>query len=310
MITFGIRVKENKVKGDLGKFRTYLGKLTGDLLTQEACLTARAALKYAPPLVRTGGKGDTAEAGRMGIRAIDKDVKAIFATPGCTLGSIFIDGDHARSFKRFLDWRQRPLAASSSTLMSKLHGDDDVRRAYQRASNLYANKPNRSKYVTSVAEMVSLHNQERKNGRVVREGRPSAQVKRYPHIVANPVILKKYIALRALQVGKLKSGWWQIIYTYGKNLNIFGRIVDAGAKGLPKYITRHSGNGALVKAFGGLSKKVSIKNELGDADGAGMRAKTFSLVLRHRQAAIAKRPYQQYANRIVRNWNNGQGPYA
>jgi hypothetical protein len=161
-----------------------------------------------------------------------------------------------------------------------------------------------------VAEMVSLHNQERKNGRVVREGRPSAQVKRYPHIVGNPVIIKKYIALRALQVGKLKSGWWQIIYTYGKNLNIFGRIVDAGAKGLPKYITRHSGNGALVKAFGGLSKRVTIKNELGDADGAGMRAKTFALVLRHRQGAISKRPYQKYADRIVRNWNNGQGPHA
>jgi hypothetical protein len=310
MITFGIRVKENKVKGDLGKFRQYLDKITGDLLTQEACLTARAALKYAPPLVQTGGKGDTAAAGKMGIRAIDKDVRAIFAVQGSTLASIFIEGASTKSLKGFLEWRQKPLAASSSTLMRKLHDDDDVRQAFYKAVNLYGNKPNRSTLITSVGQMKSLHEQERKNGRVVREGRPSSHVKRYPHIVQSPAIIKKYVAMRALQVGKLKSGWYEIIHRYGKNLNIFGRTVDAGAKGLPKYITRHGGNGTLAKAFTGRSKKVTIKNDIGDADGAGLRTKTLSLVINHRQAAIAKRPYQKYASRIVRNWNNNLGPRA
>ncbi len=310
MITFGIRVRENKVKGDLGKFGVALGQLSGELLTQEACLTARSAIKYAPPLVQTGGKGDTAAAGKMGVRAIDKDVRAIFAEPGSTLASVFDKGKNAKALERFKAWRTRPLANSSSTLMTKLHEDIDETRAFNKAANLYANKPSQSKIVSTPAEMRSLHEIERKNGRVVREGRPSAQVKRYPHIVDKAATIKKYVAMRALQVGKLKSGWWQIIKTYGSNLVIFGRLVNSGAKGLPKYITRHSGNGILAKAFSGNSKKVTIKNELGDADGAGLRAKTFSRVLRDRQAAIAKRPYQVYANRIVRNWNSNQAPNA
>jgi hypothetical protein len=310
MITFGIRVKENKVKGDLGKFRVYLEKLTGDLLTQEACLTARSALKYAPPLVRSGGKGDTAEAGRMGIRAIDKDVRAIFAEPGSTLASVFDKGKNAKALQKFQAWRERPLANSSSTLMRKLHDDTDENRAFSKAANLYANKPSQSRVVTSLAEMRPLHQAERKNGRVVKEGRPSRQVKRYPHIVEKAAMIKRYVVERSLQVGKLKSGWWEIINKFGRNLVVFGRVVNAGAKGLPKYITRHSGNGALLKAFSGNSKKVTIKNEMGDADGAGLRAKTFALVIRDRQAAIAKRPYQVYANRIVRNWNNNQAPNA
>jgi len=310
MITFGIRVKENKVKGDLGKFRQYLGTLTNNLLTQEACLTSRQALKYAPPIVPNGGKGDTAAAGKMGERAIDKDVRAIFAEPGSTLASVFDKGKNARALQKFQAWRTRPLANSSSTLMTKLHEDTDENRAFNKAANLYANKPSQSKIVTSPADMRSLHEIERKNGRVVREGRPSRQVKRYPHIVEKASMIKKYVAMRALQVGKLKSGWWEVINKYGRGLVIFGRTVDAGAKGLPKYITRHSGNGILAKAFSGNSKKVTIKNELGDADGAGLRAKTFSLVMRDRMAAIAKRPYQVYANRIVRNWNNNQAPNA
>ena len=114
----------------------------------------------------------------------------------------------------------------------------------------------------------------------------------------------------ALQVGKLKSGWWEIIKTHGSNLVIFGRVVNAGAKGLPKYISRHGGNGVLTKALGGNTKRVTARNLIGDSDGAGLRTNTFNLVIRDRQAAIAKRPYQVYANRIVRNWNNGLLPGA
>lgn len=309
MITFGIRVREDRVKGDLVRFRKYLNTVTGTLLKQEACLTARAALKYAPPLVVGGGQGDTAAAGKMGERAIDKDVRAIFAPPGSTLPAVFSREGLAGTRAAFNKWRQKPLIVSSSTLLSRIYYDADPDRAYQKAKNIFANKPSRSKTVANIGQMQIIHNSQRKNGRVVREGRPSKEVKSYPYI-AKDSLIKQYIKRRALQVGKLKAGWWEIISKHGAGLVIFGRTVDAGAKGLPKYITRHKGPGLLQANLIGYSKKVSITNQIGDNDGAGMRTKTVALVVAHRLAAISKRPYQVYANRIVRNWNAGLPPGA
>jgi len=309
MIGFTIRVRENKVRGDLTRFRKYLGKLTVDVMKQEACLTARAALKYAPPLVAAGGKGDTAGAGKMGERAIDKDVRSIFAAPGSTLPAVFAKGGLAGTRAAFNKWKSKPFLSSSSTLLSKIYYDPDPDRSYQKAKNLFANKPSRSKAINNTGQMRVIHNGQRKDGRVLREGRPSKEIKRYPYIVKDSLI-KQYVKLRSLQVGKLKSGWWEIISTHGRSLNIFGRTVDAGAKGLPKYITRHKGPGTLSANIGGYTKTITITNRIGDNDGAGLRTKTYNLVVAHRQAAIAKRPYQQYASKIVSNWNRNQPPGA
>lgn len=308
MIGFSITVKSEKVRGDLKKFEDYLGKLTGDLLKQEACLTARAALKYAPPLVIGGGKGDTAAAGKMGERAIDKDVRAIFAPKGSTLQSVFSSGN-AGSKSAFVEWKKGKPPASLSRLINKIYEDADIERSYRKALNLYGDGKSKSRTLGNLGQMALIHDGQRKNGRVVREGRPSSDIKRNPYIVKDSII-KQYIKKRALNVGALKSGWWEIISTYGKNLVIFGRSVDAGAKGLPKYITRHKGPGTLISQLMGQTKKITIKNAIGDNDGAGLRAKTFALVVAHRNAAIAKRPYQVYANRIVRNWNNSLPPSA
>jgi len=306
MIGFTIRVKENKVRGDLNKFTKYLNTVTGELLKQEACLTARAALKYAPPLISTGGKGDTAAAGKMGERAIDKDVRSIFAPKGATLPSVFAAGATGQK-AAFTAWRKKPFVSSSSTLLTKIYYDPDPDRAFQKAANIFKDKPSQSKEIKNAGQMRVIHNGQRKNGRVTREGRPSKQIKRYPYIAKNSLI-NQYVKMRSLQVGKLKSGWWEIISKYGRNLLIFGRLVDAGAKGLPKYITRHSGNGVLVANLAGYTKRISITNTIGDNDGAGLRTKTFALVVAERRGAISKRPYQVYADRIVRNWNRNVPP--
>jgi hypothetical protein len=185
-----------------------------------------------------------------------------------------------------------------------------VNRAFERASRIYVGKEDRVRKVTSIGQMAPIHKSQRKNGRVVREGRPSKDIKRYPYN-AKASLINRYIKLRSRAVGKLKSGWYQIINTYGRNLTIFGRTVDAGAKGLPKYITRHKGPGTLVlRPAGGNSQKLTITNAIGDNDGTGMRAGTEKEVMKHRRLAIEKRPYQHYAGRIVRNWNNNLRPGA
>ena len=308
MITFSIRTNSKKVRGDLASYNLYITGVTKTLMKQEACLTARSALKYAPPLVATGGKGDTAAAGKMGIRAIDKDVKAIFAPNGSTLQSVF-KGGRTGNLEDFIKWREKPLRVASSTLISKIHKDENVDRAFSKAQQLYVGKEDRSQKLTNLGAMSKVHKSQRHKGRVVREGRPSKEIKRYPYIVKASLI-NRYIKLRSRAVGKLKSGWWHIIRTHGTGLNLFGRIVDAGAKGLPDYITRHQGPGTLDYKRAANSHRVRIINQMGDADGAGLRTKTFQRVLRDRLAAIAKRPYQKWANRIMTNWNNNQRPGA
>lgn len=312
MITFTFRPKGADMRADWSRFTRTMGALTESILMQESCLTARAALKYAPPLVASGGKGDTAAAGKMGERAIDKDVRSIFAAPGSTLPAVFAGSGLGGTRAAFTAWRKKPFITSSSTLLTKIYYDADPDRAYEKAKNIFANKPNRSKHISNVGQIKIIHNGQRKNGRVLREGRPSKEIKRYPYIVKENVI-KKYIKRRALEIGKLKSAWWEIISKHGAGLVIFGRTVDAGAKGLPKYITRHSGShGTLTKQFGMNRpiKKVVITNRIGDNDGAGLRTKTFALVVQHRINAIAKRPYQQYADKLVRNWNRNAPPTA
>ena len=308
MVTFSIRVKENKVKGDLAQFRNYLGKLTGDLLVQEACLTARMALKLTPPMVGSGGQGDTAAAGKMGNRAVDKDVRSIFADGKATLGGVF--HQKAGSRARFTAWRSLTSPKLSSTLLQDLFTDPDQDKAYAKASSLFANKLPRNAIVDSLGTASSIHRRERRRGRVVSMKGPSDETRKYPAIMKESLI-KKYIALRQRVVGKLKSGWYDVINTHGRSLNIFGRIVDAGAKGLPKFITsQRFKNGALTKSFSGHSKRISIKNTYGDAEGAASERGTFGAVIRGRLMALSKRPYQTYANRIVRNWNTNQRPGA
>lgn len=305
MITFTFRPRGANMRADWSAFMRRMGEITDGILMQEACLTARAALKYAPPLVAGGGKGDTAAAGKMGERAIDKDVRAIFAPRESTLQAVFSQG-RAGSKSAFMKWKSGNPPNSTSRLINRIYEDGDTERAYKKALNIYGDGKSKSKSLNNAGQMRVIHEGQRKNGRVVREGRPSSEIKRNPYIVKDALI-KRYIKTRALQIGKLKSGWWEIISTYGRNLIVFGRKVDAGAKGLPKYITRHKGNGSLVKQLGGNRpiKKVIIRNQIGDNDGAGLRTKTFALVIAHRNAAIAKRPYQVFADKLVRQWNRG-----
>ena len=313
MINFSVNVKSEKVRGDLVKFNEYLGKLTGVLLKQEACLTARAALKYAPPVVGSeagqvgGGKGDKAIAGVWGARAVDKDIRSIFAPKWATLSGVFSSGD-VGSEALFKLWKAKPLKNAPST-MTKIHADSDLDRSYKKAKAIYGGGKSTARYINNAGQMRLIHEGQRRNGRIVREGGPAKDLRRYPYI-AKEAMIRAYVKKRQLEVGKLKSGWWQIISTHGRGLNIFGRIVDAGAKGLPKYITRHRGPGTLAAQLTGATKKVTITNTIGDNDNAGLKVKTFALTINHRRQAILKRPYQVYADRLVRNWNKSQPPSA
>ncbi len=308
MISLNLVPKKTLIYGDFRDYRRYLRTLRGDLLKQEACLTARAALKFAPPLVEGGGKGDTAAAGRAGAEAVAADIKSIFATPGSTLSSVFSGSRASRA--NFIKWRQKEAPKNGTSLLRSLHSDDDEERAWDASRAIYSNRQGRHHTADNIGQMAKMHRAERRKGVVRRTGGPSHDVRRYPHIVRQ-ALLNKYIKLRQKAVGKLKAGWWKIINTYGRNLTIFGRTADAGAKGLPSYITRHSLNtGTLLSIDTDRVGRITIRNEIGDADGAGMRADTTVFVLNYRRNQIASRPPQRHINRLVRNWNNSQRPGA
>lgn len=308
MISFAVRVKESKVRGDLVKFREYLGTLTKTLLTQEACLTAKQALNYAPPIIAKGGQGFKKEAETWGNRAIDRDVRLIFARRDATLPGVFSFGN-AGSKSAFTKWRANALGGDPPSIIRKIHSDPDEDKAYTKALSMFGDGKSKARPINNAGQMRLIHDGQRKQGTIKRSGGPSQDIKRNPYIARDSMI-KAYVKKRQLQVGKLKSGWWSIISTYGKGLVIFGRVVDSGQKNVAKFIKRHAGPGTLSLSMNGQSKRVTIVNRIGDNDGAGLRTDTVNLVIRDRLAAIAKRPYQVYANRIVRNWNKSLPPSA
>jgi hypothetical protein len=304
MIVLNVTPRKTRLYGDFEQYRKHLRQLRGDLLKQEACLTARAALKFAPPLVEGGGKGDTAAAGRTGMEAVAADIKSIFAIPGSTLSSVFAGSRASKS--HFAKWRQKSSPKTGTSVIKDIHSDEIEDRAWQYAKNLYGNREGRHMTPSSLAEMAKLHRAERRKGVVRRTGGPSDQVRRYPHI-ARQALINKYIKLRQRAVGKLKAGWWGIINAHGRNLTISGRTADAGAKGLPGYITRHRMNTGSMRVVNSPNAgRITIRNDIGDNDGAGMKADTVIMVTSYRQMQVASRPPQRHINRFVRNWNTNQ----
>jgi hypothetical protein len=315
VIALNLVPRKTRILGDFAEFKSYLRTLRGDLLKQEACLTARAAIKFTPPVIGTrdgkprtgGGEGDKARGGEWGMRAVDKDIRSIFAPPGSTLSSIFAGNRYSRS--HFAAWRSKNAPKNGPEFFQTLHSADED-KSWEQAKNLYAGKPTRHKTADNIGQMATLHRKERRKGIIVRAGGPSPEVRAYPHIVKNALI-NKYIKLRQRAVGKMKAGWWKILNTYGRNLTIFGRTVNSGIKGLPAYITRHNMNtGSMLTVNTDRFGRIVITNSIGDAEGASMNNATAAFVIRYRQDQIAQRPPQVYVNRLVRNWNRMNRPSA
>lgn len=305
MISLSVQMHPpRKLRGDLAAYKVALGRLVENLVVQEGCLTARAAIMFTPPLT-SGSDGHTAKAGRQGEEAVERDIRSVIKPIDDSLKSS-VDPFYG-DLDAFDRWRKKPIPKTSNSIIKKIHADADIQRGFERARNLFKNLAP-ARMLGGESGLRAAHEAERKTyrGRITRNRGPSDSVVRSPFF-ADTRDLDSYIKRRKLMVGKMKAGWYEIIDRHGRGLMINGRVVNSGLKGLPKYVTRHGkggeGTSALRRRASGPA--FSIRNAIGDAMGVGTSANTMNHVLQYRRMQVAQSDPNKHIRRFTANWQRG-----
>lgn len=287
-------------------FKKHLNDLTFDLIKQEAALTARQFLKYSPPIPYKGGDGDTLPAKKQGEIATDRDIRSVIAPRDASLAAS-VDSVYG-SINSFEKWRSRQLKGKVDYIITKIHQDNNIPRAYQKAKNLFAKKVMGDRLL-SFSGFRRVHDDQRRayKGRITRHGGPSRAIKDRPYF-GEAVEIDQYVKKRQEMVGMLNAGWWSCIKSIGK-VRVRGLDVTPASKGIPSWIKRHNVNGYVIPSrAGGAVKfdKITVVNPIGDINGTGTEANVKARAIAFRMKAIAARPYDKILKRSIDDFNSGK----
>lgn len=305
-------IKENRVrkfKREIELFRQYMGSLTGDLLRQEAALTAlQFANRTAPiqPMKDKEWGGLHIGAKHQGEEAINRDVRSIFKPTDFMLAGA-ADPVYG-SLEAFNKWKNRPLPKGSNNVVRRIYQSTDVEGSYKAAQRFFANR-NVNRGVESVGVMRSIHERERniskKKGRITKGGGPSREIKGPPYrpYFADANVINKYIKERMRMVGKAKAGWYEVIQRIGA-VKLNGKVQKPTGNKIPAWVKRNATGRGFVLAR---PKKVTITNTLGNINNIADDSNTVMEVINSRNVRINLNPYhQRELDRAVRLWNQGR----
>lgn len=306
-----------RFREELRLFDEYLKNLSGEILKQEAGLTALAAIMFSAPISPERGQnaGLGVAAKKIGERAVERDIRSLFRSneePSAVARNMKRPV-MATSMEAFLAWRQQPFA-DKTKILGKIHSDPDIERAYGKVRNLMKRKlemmaeADRNTYIQP-AMMESLHEQQRKKyrGRILRHNGPDRDVTLSPYIVGEMAI-KRYVKKRQKKVGWMKAGWAHVIQRIG-TVNINGRVFRPAGGKVPQWVRRHGrgGSGMVLQDLVSMGRRyVKILNLEGDADGISTTYAVSRKVIDYRSMMINRRPYQGDVDKAVRLWNSGR----
>lgn len=291
-----VQIDRNLLNGLQRAFSDYkkeTQQIVQDVLKEEACLTAREAMVYTPPINGlSGGKGDTKSAEYWGKDAVENDILSVVTYENKALSAaVGVNG----SSKKFSDWKsgKRPKKPG---IIQKIFDDQNFNRAYNKAKQLLSHN-NKLEVASTYAQIKLIHDNQRKlyKGRIKKNGGPDGLP-----ALANVKELKNYIKERQKRVGWMKSGWYDVIKKIGP-ATINGMPKNFGVKDLPEFITKHansSGNVGLSFAgeTGGQSVIV-IRNNIGNIFNVAYLADTYLNVISARAGKMKKR--MQYFQRAA-----------
>lgn len=306
-----------RFREELRLFDEYLKNLSGEIIKQEAGLTALAAIMFSAPVSPdkgvNGGLGVAAK--KIGERAVERDIRSIFRSndePSAIARNI-ARPTMATSMEAFMQWRQQPFA-DKTKILGKIHADPDIDRAYGKVRNLMRKKleimaeADRNVYIEP-GMMSSLHEEQRKKyrGRIRRNNGPDRNVGYSPYIVGEMAI-KRYVKERQKKVGWMKAGWSHVIDRIGM-VSINGRKFRPAGGKVPQWVKRHGrgGSGMVMQDLVSMGRRyVKILNLAGDADGISTTYSVAKKVIDYRSMMINRRPYQDYIDKAVALWNSGR----
>lgn len=318
MINISLQISQrmaDRLKGDIRLFESYLQQLSGELMKQEAGLTALAAIKFQAPIPSSGGRasgdGLGVAAKKQGEVAVERDIRKIFRSADVNARPQVLA--FAGSMENFIAWKSQPFGLRSDTLR-KIHADGDVVRAFDRIRKFIGPKADeeaslvqRRTYV-GPGEMRGLHDEQRRiyRGRLYKHGGPTREVKMSPYVIQESAI-KRYVKERQKRVGWMKAGWAKVIERIGM-VNVNGRKFRPAGGKVPMWVKRHAGGGGgrLNLDFTASRKRVQILNESGNVDGIALSWDVARKVIDFRNVSISSRPYQSDMDKAVSLWNQGR----
>jgi hypothetical protein len=117
-----------------------------DTAIQQAALLCRDSIVFTPPMLASGGGGDTTPAKNLGEKAIKHDVRSFYKSENSSsaafrmyrsLGAACKFNDKSM-FDRVIKGNAGTLKSLKSNIVTKIAQDPDYDRAFQKAKNLFA----------------------------------------------------------------------------------------------------------------------------------------------------------------------------
>jgi len=274
----------------LEQFAIAANKDMYDTAIQQAALLCRDSIVFTPPMLASGGGGDTNPAKILGEKAIKHDVKSFYKSENSasaafrmyrSLGEACKFNDKSM-FDRVIKNNSGTLNSLKSNIVTKIAQDPDYDRAFQKAKNLFAryHSAGKSNQLSSMIindNIQPVHDslKSKYNGRKIRKKLKNDWLNQF--FASNEDIVKEYIDRTDDHVGKLKSGWAKAKKFLPK---MRGKQIKNPGGEDPKWITRHIQNtGYSHHNSTENSIKLVVGNMIGDNNNVATDAKTKSIVL-------------------------------
>lgn len=281
---------------------------------REAALMCRDAITFTPPYADGGGKGETKQAELQGKRAVQRDLNDLFVaknSPKRVAGGMLINDIAAAARNRdFAGFSLAMKAAKDkslnfdSVIVNAITRDDDMLRAYRKAQNFF-NKTDLRRGVGVVDDLAPIHKRYKYTS---RQGKTKI-IKHQGNYLGKFLVksqseLNRYIKSQQDMVGKLKSGWWNVMQTLPKPKK---KGVDQtfGRKGVAGYVKKFHGNNFHTIYKTDKAVMLRFGNMIGNAGEKATKNNVLGLVY---NTAILRmeRDAEQMLKRDAGNFNAGR----
>jgi len=276
------------------EFAKGLGVDTHDVAIHQAHLICIDAMKFTPPMAKSGGDGLSKESEKMGRGAVRADVNSIAVSANKRSAAFLMYrklGDAAfrndRSyFNNVMNNSKNVLKGVRNSIMVKIANDPDHERQFKKAKNLFARAIPQSstdnlsqKFYTDIKPQ---HDRLKKryDGRNIRKKqRQMDWLNKY--VTTDQSVIDREIKNSNLQVGALKAGWYKAKQRIPK---MKGRNVgNPGSEHIGQYIKRHSApNGITNYSYNEKTLRLSLVNLIGDNNNVATTAGTKNIVYGNR----------------------------
>ena len=281
---------------------------------REAALMCRDAIVFTPPFKMGGGGGETKQAELVGKKAVDRDINSLFVAKndkakvaGAMLLNNLASAAKRRNFGEFTKAMQAANDKSiqfDAIIPNKIVADSDTLRAYRKAQNFF-NQSSGQPGNAVVTDLRPVHNRFK---RLTRQGKTKIEKGRGDYLgkflVESKADLKAYIKERQEEVGKLKSGWWNVMQVIPKPKK---KGVDQtfGRKGVAGYVKKFPGNNFQRLYSTPKAVNYSFGNMIGNADDKATKNNVAGLVYANAIARI-ERDTEQLLRRDAGDFNAGR----